>query len=130
MNHIFFHYDYLIEDKSINVKMIIGPDEYIKQKISLQFHDGTRLNQIIKIYDKIKNLLNSNKFIIKNFMFIFEDSDFSLTYKFTNNNNNLKLSLFNGDIWLYSIDLVSRIPKNENTVEIDNLATMMFKSNI
>ena len=129
MNHIFFHYDYLIEDKSINVKMVIGPDEYIK-KISLQFYDGARLNQIIKIYEKIKNLLNSNKFIIKNFMFIFEDSDFNLRYKFTNNNNNLKLSLFNGDLWLYSIDLVSLIPKNENTVEIDNLATLMFNSKI
>jgi hypothetical protein len=129
MNHIFFHYDYQIEDKSINVKMVIGPDEYIK-KISLQFYDGARLNQIIKIYEKIKNLLNSNKFIIKNFMFIFEDSDFNLRYKFTNNNNNLKLSLFNGDLWLYSIDLVSLIPKNENTVEIDNLATLMFNSKI
>ena len=130
MNHIFFHYDYLIEDKSINVKMIIGPDEYIKNIISLQFYDGTRLNQIIKIYEKIKNLLNSNKFIIKNFMFIFEDSDFILRYKFTNNNNNLNLSFFNGDLWLYNINLVAKIPKNEGTVEIDNLSSMMFNSKI
>lgn len=129
MNHINFHYDYKIEDKNIDVKMIIGPDEYIN-KVSLKFYDSARAHQIIKIYENIKNLISMNKFIIKNFMFIFENSTFTLKYKFSNYNNNLNLSLFNEDMWLYGIDLVSKISKNEGTVEIDNLSSMMFNSKI
>ena len=129
MNHINFQYDYNIEDKNIEVKMIIGPDEYTN-KISLKFYDSVRANQIIKIYEKTKNLINMNKYIIKNFMFIFENSDFNLKYKFSNYNNNLNLSLFNGSMWLYGIDLISKIPKNEGTIEIDNLSSMMFNSKL
>jgi len=128
-NHINFQYDYLTNEKVVNINMKIGPDEYTS-KINLSFYDVTRLNQIIKIFERINHLFKNHKYIVKNFIFYFEESSFTIKYNFTNFNNNLHLNLLNENNWLYGFDLVSKIPKNSSTVEIDNLSSMFFNSNI
>lgn len=128
-NHINFQYDYSTEKKTAEITMKIGPDEYYN-KISLSYHDEIRINQIINCLDKIKNLFETHKFIVKNFFFLFENSNYNLKYKFSNYNNELHISIFNQEIWIYGFDLFSKVPKNSNTVEVDNLSALMFNSKI
>lgn len=128
-NHIHFQYDYLVDTKTINSNLKIGPDEYTSS-VSLGFYDKSRLDQIIKIYEKIKHLFDSHIYIVKNFTFLFENSDFMLKYQFSNYNNNLNLSFYNSGMWLYSIDFICKVPKNSNTVDVDNLSSILFHSKI